>query len=147
MKEELQQIQAVAIVTFLCVLIAIHSTGEYGEWFEISGTKQEIIDPSKPDNGTTLKAFEYRKHVLVEKPISVTPSEADQMIKASRSNNLKLSVLFNNRFRTQSIKMKELIKSGELGEIYRASVSSGMFRTQDYYDQLAWRGTWEWEGG
>ena len=72
----------------------------------------------------TLKAFEYRKHVLVEKPISVTPSEADQMIKASRSNNLKLSVLFNNRFRTQSIKMNDLIKSGELGEIYRASVSS-----------------------
>ena len=62
MKEELQQIQAVAIVTFLCVLIAIHSTGEYGEWFEVSGTKQEIIDPSKPDNGTTLIAFEYSYH-------------------------------------------------------------------------------------
>jgi len=62
MKEELQQIQAVAVVTFLCVLIAIHSTGEYGEWFEVSGTKQEIIDPSKPDNGTTLMAFEYSYH-------------------------------------------------------------------------------------
>jgi len=106
-----------------------------------------IATPHPSHMEITLKAFEYRKHVLVEKPISVTPSEADQMIKASRSNNLKLSVLFNNRFRTQSIKMNDLIKSGELGEIYRASVSSGMFRTQDYYNQLDWRGTWEWEGG
>ena len=49
MKEELQQIQAVALVTFLCVLISIHSTGEYGEWFEVSGTKQEILDPGNPE--------------------------------------------------------------------------------------------------
>ena len=59
MKEELQQIQAVAIVTFLCVLISIHSTGEYGEWFEISGTKQDIINPGNPENGTEIKTFEY----------------------------------------------------------------------------------------
>ena len=62
MKEELQQIQAVAIVTFLCVLISIHSTGEYGEWFEISGTKQDIINPGSPENGTEIKTFEYSYH-------------------------------------------------------------------------------------
>ena len=62
MKEELQQIQAVAIVTFLCVLISIHSTGEYGEWFEISGTKQDIINPGNPENGTEIKTFEYSYH-------------------------------------------------------------------------------------
>ncbi len=62
MKEELQQIQAVAVVTFLCVLIAIHSSGEYGEWFEISGTRQDIFDPANPDNGTAYYSFEYSYH-------------------------------------------------------------------------------------
>ena len=63
MKEELQQIQAVALVTFLCVLISIHSTGEYGEWFEVSGTKQEILDPGNPENGTSSNQFEYSYHM------------------------------------------------------------------------------------
>ena len=64
-----------------------------------------IATPHPSHMDITLKALESGKHVLVEKPISVTPSEADQMIKASRLQNLKLSVLFNNRFRTQSVKM------------------------------------------
>ena len=63
MKEELQQIQAVALVTFLCVLISIHSTGEYGEWFEVSGTKQEILSPGNPENGTDSNQFEYSYHM------------------------------------------------------------------------------------
>jgi len=62
MKEELQQIQAVAVVTFLCVLIAIHSSGEYGKWFEISGTRQDILDPANPENGTAYYSFEYSYH-------------------------------------------------------------------------------------
>ena len=37
MKEQLQQIQAVAIVTFLCVLISVHSDGDYGKWFVVDG--------------------------------------------------------------------------------------------------------------
>ena len=63
MKEELQQIQAVAIVTFLCVLISIHRTGEYGEGVEVSGTKQEILDPGNPENGTSSNQFEYSYHM------------------------------------------------------------------------------------
>ena len=63
MKEELQQIQAVAIVTFLCVLISIHSTGEYGEWFEISGTNEEMLEPGSPESGTKTSQFEYSYHI------------------------------------------------------------------------------------
>jgi len=63
MKEELQQIQAVAIVTFLCVLISIHSTGEYGEWFEVSGTKQEILEPGSGNSTINIKNFEYSYHM------------------------------------------------------------------------------------
>ena len=62
MKEELQQIQAVAIVTFLCVLIAIHSSGDYGEWFQISGTRADVITPGNEDGGTNTYNFEYSYH-------------------------------------------------------------------------------------
>ena len=50
MKEQLQQIQAVAVVTFICVLISINSTGDYGQWFVIYGTDEDV----EPVSGTQL---------------------------------------------------------------------------------------------
>ena len=44
MKEQLQQIQAVAVVTFLCILISVNSTGDYGKWFVVDGAR-ETVDP------------------------------------------------------------------------------------------------------
>jgi len=53
MKEQLQQIQAVAIVTFLCVLISVHSDGDYGKWFVIEGIRTDVIQSVETnDNGT-----------------------------------------------------------------------------------------------
>ena len=53
MKEQLQQIQAVAIVTFLCVLISVHSDGDYGKWFIIEGIRTDVIQGEETnDNGT-----------------------------------------------------------------------------------------------
>ena len=53
MKEQLQQIQAVAIVTFLCVLISVHSDGDYGKWFVVDGIRVDITHTDAiNDNGT-----------------------------------------------------------------------------------------------
>lgn len=106
-----------------------------------------IATPHPSHHDITVAAAAAGKHVLVEKPISVTMSEADAMVKATRDANVKLGVLFNQRFRPESLKARELIENGAVGNIYRASLVSGMMRTQDYYDRLGWRGTWEHEGG
>ena len=57
MKEQLQQIQAVAVVTFLCILISINSTGDYGKWFVIDGAR-ENVDPLT-GNVTDYNTFQY----------------------------------------------------------------------------------------
>jgi predicted dehydrogenase len=106
-----------------------------------------IATPHPSHREITIQAVEAGKHVLVEKPMSVTPSEADDMIEAARRSGVSLSVLFNNRFRPEALKMRELIDQGAVGKIYRATMTSAMFRTQDYYDRLDWRGTWQDEGG
>jgi len=106
-----------------------------------------IATPHPSHRDITLKAIGSGKHVLVEKPMSVTPSESDEMIEAARRSNLSLGVLFNNRFRRQAQLMRELIDKNAVGKIYRASMVTAMFRSQDYYDRLDWRGTWEYEGG
>ena len=106
-----------------------------------------IATPHVSHEAMVLEAASAGKHILVEKPMAVTVSEAESMVRAARSAGVKLGVLFNQRFRPESQRMRALIDEGAIGEIYRTSLVSAAMRTQDYYDRLDWRGTWEDEGG
>ncbi len=106
-----------------------------------------IATPHRSHAEIAERAAGAGKHVLVEKPMSVTPSEADRMIRVCRGAGVKLGVLFNNRFRPEALKMRELVERGAIGAIYRVCMVSAMIRSQDYYDRLDWRGKWEAEGG
>ncbi|ABX40986.1 Gfo/Idh/MocA family protein [Lachnoclostridium phytofermentans] len=86
------------------------------------------------------------KHVLCEKPMAQTLEECDKMIEAATIGGGKLSILAQNRFKTDIMKTKQLIDSGVLGELYFAGANSLWWRGDNYYD-LWWRGTWEKEGG
>ncbi|MEQ9310751.1 MAG: Gfo/Idh/MocA family oxidoreductase [Balneolaceae bacterium] len=67
----------------------------------------------------TLKALEAGKHVLCEKPISITSSEAKQLLNAQKKYpHLKVMEAFMYRFHPQWNKVKELIKSGEIGKVH-----------------------------
>ena len=106
-----------------------------------------IATPHPSHLEITTRAAAAGKHVLAEKPLGVTPSEAEAQIAACRDAGVKLGVLFNNRFRPEAQKMRQLIDDGAIGEIYRSEMSSAMLRSQDYYDRLDWRGRWDAEGG
>jgi predicted dehydrogenase len=86
------------------------------------------------------------KHVLTEKPMAPSLEECDQMILAAKANDRLLSVVAQNRFKTPTMKLKQLLDSGLIGKILHAQVDSFWWRGQSYYD-LWWRGTWEKEGG
>ena len=106
-----------------------------------------IATPHPSHLEITTQAAAAGKHVLAEKPLGVTPSEAEAQVAACRESGVKLGVLFNNRFRPEAMKMRQLIDDGAIGEIYRSEMSSAMLRSQDYYDRLDWRGRWDAEGG
>jgi predicted dehydrogenase len=66
----------------------------------------------------TIKALEAGKHVLCEKPISITADEAASLIEATKKYpNLKVMEAFMYRFHPQWDKVKEIIKSGDIGEM------------------------------
>ena len=106
-----------------------------------------IATPHPSHLPIALRAFAAGKHVLTEKPIAATPSEADEMVKAARQAGLKLGVVFQNRFRPEAIRIRQLVEEGALGELYRTSLVMAKLRTQGYYDSAPWRGTWSAEGG
>jgi len=106
-----------------------------------------ICTPHFLHHQMALKAFAYQKHVLVEKPMAISVSEADEMIRESRKKGLKLGVVFQGRTKPVNLEAKRLIDSGEIGEIYRACMEACYFRTQAYFSRDAWRGKWMTEGG
>ena len=95
---------------------------------------------------TALDLLNAGKHVLVEKPMATCLAECDHMIAAATTNRRLLSIVAQNRFRTPTMKLKQLIASGIAGKIVHVQVDSFWWRGENYYD-LWWRGTWEKEGG
>lgn len=95
-----------------------------------------------------IEAFEKGLHVMCEKPAGVFTKAVKEMNAASEKSGKVFGMMFNQRTNCVYRKMKELVSSGELGEIRRVNwIITDWFRTQFYYDSGAWRATWQGEGG
>ncbi|WP_337099780.1 Gfo/Idh/MocA family protein [Paenibacillus sp. YIM B09110] len=95
-----------------------------------------------------IACFERGLHVLCEKPAGVYTKQVREMNDASRKTNVKFSMMYNQRTNPLYVKLKDLIDSGELGEIKRTNwIITNWYRSQSYYDSGTWRATWAGEGG
>jgi predicted dehydrogenase len=65
----------------------------------------------------TIKAIKAGKHVLCEKPLATSLEEVDQMRAATKDTGMHLAEAFMYRHHPQTIKVKELVDSGILGQV------------------------------
>lgn len=65
----------------------------------------------------TIKAAEQGKHILCEKPIALNAAEGREMQAACKANGVLLMEAFMYRYSARTIKVRELLRSGKLGEI------------------------------
>lgn len=87
-------------------------------------------------------------HVMVEKPSGVYTKQAREMNDAAKCTNVVFGMMFNQRTNHVYRKMRELVQSGELGQIRRTNwIITNWYRSQAYYDSGSWRATWSGEGG
>lgn len=94
-----------------------------------------------------VAAAEAGKHVIIEKPLEVTLERCDKIIAACEKNNVKLATIFPSRFHESSQLMKSAVDAGKFGTLTMGDAYVKWYRTQEYYDSGAWRGTWEMDGG
>lgn len=94
-----------------------------------------------------INLAKYGKHIVVEKPMALTIDDADDMIMACQKNSCQLFVVKQNRFNLPVVKLKEALDNGRLGTLFMGTVRVRWCRTQEYYDQASWRGTWAMDGG
>ncbi|MFF2091625.1 Gfo/Idh/MocA family protein [Paenibacillus sp. NPDC058174] len=79
-----------------------------------------VCTPNDSHADISIAALEAGKHVMSEKPMAKTAHDAKRMVEAAERTGKKLTVGYNNRFRSDSLHLKALCESGELGDIYFA---------------------------
>jgi len=92
-------------------------------------------------------AAEAGKHVIVEKPIELNLDRASKLIATCHRNGVKLATIFNRRFVFGTRRAHDAVQRGEMGKLLVADMFFKSWRTQEYYTESGWRGTWGKEGG
>lgn len=79
-----------------------------------------VCTPNDSHSVITIAALEAGNHVMCEKPMAKTTAQAQEMLDAAKRTGMKLSVAYQNRYRSDSEYLKALCENGELGDIYYA---------------------------
>ena len=80
----------------------------------------QVCTPNDSHAPISIAAMEAGYHVMSEKPMAKTAEAARQMRDTAQKTGQKLTVGYNNRFRSDSQYLKQVCESGQLGEIYFA---------------------------
>lgn len=95
-----------------------------------------------------IEAFEKGLNVLTEKPAGVYVQKVLEMNAAAEKSGKVFGIMYNQRTNPIFRKAREIISSGEAGELKRVVwIITNWYRRQEYYDSGSWRATWKDEGG
>ncbi|MER5783809.1 Gfo/Idh/MocA family oxidoreductase [Streptomyces mobaraensis] len=106
-----------------------------------------VCTPSGTHADLGTAALRAGKHVLVEKPLDVTPEAADRLIAAARHSGRTLGVVSQHRFDPATRVAKTAIEDGALGRITSVLIEVPLWRAPSYYASGRWRGTRALDGG
>lgn len=94
-----------------------------------------------------LDCIEAGVNLIIEKPITLSLEEADEIIKRSEQKNVKVSACHQNRFNKSIQKIREAVEGGRFGKLLHGAAHIRWYRDDEYYKQASWRGMWEQDGG
>jgi predicted dehydrogenase len=83
----------------------------------------DIVTVATPDHWhakLAIDAMDAGRHVYLEKPIGIAPAEGEALIAAQQRTKRHLQVGNQQRSSKETLQLGELIKAGELGEVYEA---------------------------
>lgn len=106
-----------------------------------------VATPHRAHANDVVAAAESGVHVLCEKPLALTMSDADRLVDAAKRSSARIFVNQQWRFDAAGRMIRDMLASGELGRPYHALMVETSLRSQAYYAGSPWRGTWAGEGG
>jgi len=97
-----------------------------------------ICTPNNSHHEISTYALQRGIHVVLEKPMTTTVEEAEELLALAKDRGLVHAMNFNCRFYPMVYQMREMIKNGDIGEIF--SIHGGYLQDWLFYDtDYNWR--------
>lgn len=94
-----------------------------------------------------LDCLDYNCNLIIEKPIALSISDADEIIAKAKKNGVQVCACHQNRFNKSIIEIRKAIEKKRFGKLLYGTAHVRWARNHEYYDRASWRGTWEQDGG
>ena len=94
-----------------------------------------------------FKALEHKKHVVIEKPMALTKTDAEKIIHKSLEVSKNVFAVMQNRYSPPAVWLKQVMDSGVLGKIFMVQLNCYWNRDERYYIKDSWHGTADMDGG
>jgi len=106
-----------------------------------------VVTPSGAHAEVAVPALKAGKHVFCEKPLEINLERVDSMIGAAAAHHRILAAVFPSRLGIGARTVKAAVEAGRFGRLTLCSAYIKWWRTQQYYDEGGWHGTWALDGG
>jgi predicted dehydrogenase len=106
-----------------------------------------IATESGKHPGIAIDCLNAGCHVICEKPMALSTSDADAMNAVAKKAGKKLAVCFQNRFNAPVQKLRTAVEAERFGRLLHGMIQIRWNRNEGYYAEAPWRGTWEQDGG
>lgn len=92
-------------------------------------------------------AMEHGCNLLLEKPMTMSVSEAREIFELSQKTGLKIAMGHIYRYLPIVGLLRDDIAEGKFGKVTHGTIYVRWGHGEDYYNSAAWRGTWKSDGG
>jgi len=112
----------------------------YTDFDEMLGAGLDIIDvctPPATHKDLALRAMQTGHHVLIEKPMALTPADCDALVDAAQRQKVRLSVIHNMLFYPPVSKVLADVRNGRIGDVQGVQLLLANPRSA-YLDKPGW---------
>jgi predicted dehydrogenase len=106
-----------------------------------------ICTPNYLHANIAIDALRHGKHVVIEKPMSLSVKDSEAIITASKEAKKSVFCVMQNRFSPTIIWLKNIISNNMLGDIKMVSIHCFWNRNNSYYLNSDWHGSKNMDGG
>ncbi len=105
-----------------------------------------VCTPNGLHAAHSIQALKAGKHVLCEKPLCISTTDAKKMMEASGENDRKLFVVKSTRYNPALAALKKVMEEDGLGKVYSFQLNCFWNRPAAYYEN-SWKGSRDLDGG
>ena len=115
-----------------------------------SGVDMDVVNICTPNAyhaAYAIKSLEHRRHVVLEKPIALTKTDAERIVFKSLEVSKHVFCVMQNRYSPPSVWLKDVVSHNVLGDIYMVELNCFWNRDERYYKKGNWHGDAKLDGG